>query len=76
MGFSPAVSTVQPDNGDHFYTTDLPERNNAVSQLGDRPEGIAYLPTIVNEPVLRRIPGVGRAGQPDHVAVDFGALIQ
>ncbi|KWE76660.1 hypothetical protein WL77_32385 [Burkholderia ubonensis] len=37
---------------------------------------IAYLPTIVNEPVFRTIPGVGQAGQPDHVAVDFGALIQ
>jgi hypothetical protein len=38
---APLLRAFNPATGNHFYTTSVAERDNAVAKLGDRDEGVA-----------------------------------
>jgi Repeat of unknown function (DUF5648) len=40
-GTTPLLRAFSPVSGDHFYTTSVAERDNAVANLGYNDEGVA-----------------------------------
>ena len=48
---APLLRAFSPGSGDHFYTTSVAERDNAVANLGYRNEGVAC--HVYPEPVTR-----------------------